>query len=232
MVKKIGILTIGLVTALSLGTTAIFAHAVVKPNTVGIGSFTDFSLGVPAEKNANTTSVRLMLPPGLGSISPVVKPGWQVQIKNGPVPAGVSVQPDDDGNLPATIPTEIDWTSGSIPSGQKDYFQFSAQVPSKETELDWKVTQIYSDGSTVSWSLGPSDPQPKDSAGKTDTSKFGPYSKTMVINDLKPSANPTTTQSVTGVENNGRSTIFSLVASGLSAAALGLSLVNRRRPTA
>ncbi len=233
MLKKQIVAFLSVIAAVLMSAAPVFAHAIVKPAQAGIGSYTDFSLGVPAEKdNVSVTSVKLMLPVGLQSISPVVKPGWQVEVKEGPVPAGVKLAPDDDGNVPMKMPAEIDWTGGSIPSGQKDYFSFTAQVPSKPIELDWKVTQTYSDGSSVSWSLGPKDPQPKDKDGKPDYSSFGPYSKTMVVNDLKgkESNSQDMTMSASGdqsISQGSGQVNFPLVISGLalvlSAIAVGIT---------
>jgi uncharacterized protein YcnI len=150
-----------------LSASSIYAHSVVTPKEVGIGSFQDFSVSVPSEKDANTISIRLILPQGLVELTPAVKPGWKITVKGG------------------SNPTEIDWTGGSIPSGQKDIFIFSAQVPSKSAELDWKIYQTYSDKSVVAWTLGPNDPEPKDKSGNEDFSTSGPYPKTLVIDDFK-----------------------------------------------
>lgn len=215
-----------LLIAFLLGAVPAFAHAVVSPKTAGVGSFTEFSLAVPAEKSISATAVKLFLPTGLNSVTPIVKPGWQVNVKQSPDPSGAK---DDDGN-PAMIASEIDWTGGQIPSGQEDLFVFSAQVPGKPTELDWKVEQTYADGSVVSWSLGPNDQQPKDGKGNPDFSKFGPYSKTMVVNDLTGSNNSgmnmggtnTNTQSPSSQTNT-----LVWVALALSVVSLGMQFIKR-----
>ncbi len=176
MLIKYLILLLTLLGIFIFGAAPAFAHAVVLPRQVGVASFQDFSLGVPSEKEATTVSIKLMLPPELNFVSPVVKPGWQIEVKTNPIPAGVAPAKTEDGDVADSIPTEIDWTGGAIPTGQKDIFVFSAQVPASETELDWKVIQSYDDGSIVSWTLGPNDPAPKEGEGS--------YSKTMVVNDL------------------------------------------------
>ena len=201
-----------------------FAHAVIKPSTAGVGSFTDFSLGVPSEKDSATIMVELMIPAGVQNISPIVKPGWKIDVKQSPDPTGAK---DDDGN-PAMIVTEIDWTGGQVPAHQKDFFMFSAQVPAQEGELDWKVEQTYADGSVVSWTKTAAD-QPKDEKGNPDFSRFGPYSKTMVINDLK--ASPSPGESTETIVQSSNSSNITLILSGLavltSIVSLGISF--RRR---
>ena len=225
-IKKIAIGVLTLVSSFLLSVSPAFAHAVVKPNTAGIGSFTDFTLGVPSEKDVATVGVKLMLPDGLNNFSPIVKSGWKVDVKT----STASAQPDDDGNL-KPVPVEINWTGGSVPAGQKDFFMFSAQVPAKETELDWKIIQTYADGSTVSWTIGPNDQQPKDDKGKPDFSKFGPFSKTMVVNDLKTPATDSgmgmsSTSVASGVPMAGNKALWALaiVALALSATSLGMQL--------
>ncbi len=217
MLKKIITYIVSFMALFSLSVTPIFAHAVVKPNSAGVGAFTDFTLGVPSEKPITTTAVKLMMPAGLNYVSPIVKPGWKIDLKQTPDPSG---KKDDDGN-PAMVVSEISWTGGQVPASQKDLFMFSAQVPAQATELQWKVMQTYADGSVVSWSLGSNEPQPKDSAGKSDFSKFGPYSKTMVVNDLKPTSPPVVTQVVNAAQSKSSDSL-PLVLSGL---AVVLSLV-------
>ena len=91
---------------------------------------------------------------------------------------------DDDGNMVAEMkPVEIDWTGGSIPAGERDEFNFQAQVPATPTTLDWKAYQTYSDGSIVTWDQNPAT-MDKMTNGQMDMSKGGPYSETMVVNDL------------------------------------------------
>ncbi len=202
-----------------LNANAVFAHAVVKPASVGVGSFNDFTLGVPSEKDASTTAIKLFVPEGINSVTPIVKPGWNVQIIN----SDKQGEPDDDGNT-NPIPEAIVWTGGSVPAHQKDFFMFSTQVPAKETELDWKIEQTYSDGSVVSWNLA-ADAQPKDENGNPDFSKSGPYSKTMVVNDLK-SGTPGNDHGMSQTEgqSNQQST-WPLILSGLALAISAFSIV-------
>lgn len=233
MIKKIVTIGTSTLTMLALTVVPAFAHAVMKPSQVGVAAFQDFNLGVPSEKDSSTTSVRLLLPPGLNFVSPVVKPGWKVEVKSGPILKGMKAPVASDGDVTTTIPTEIDWTGGEIPAGQKDIFTFSAQVPVQETELDWKVYQGYADNSTVSWDLGKNDPQPKDSKGKIDFSSKGPYSKTMVVNDL----NGSSVKDNTSMMQSKMSTMaygsklplgLSVIAIILSIAALGLVLNKKK----
>lgn len=148
------------------------AHAVVSPKQANVAQFTDFSLGVPSEKPVATTAVRLLIPDGLNFVTPYVKPGWKIAVKTAPASGNAAAS---DGDMQTTKITEIDWTGGTIPAGQKDAFMFSAQVPAQAATLAWKAYQTYQDGSVVSWDQAP---------GAKADGKTGPYSTTMVINDL------------------------------------------------
>src|SRR4029078_6241590 len=93
------------------------AHVVVKPNEVGAAAFQTFTVGVPVEKESPTVGLRLVIPEGVKYVSPNVKPGWKIDIKK-------------QGEGEDAVVTEITWTGGEIPSGQRDDFVFSAQAPS------------------------------------------------------------------------------------------------------
>jgi uncharacterized protein YcnI len=142
-----------------------FAHVVVKPAEVGVGAFQTFTIGVPTEKDNPTVGLRLVIPEGLDYVMPNVKPGWTIETKK--------TGEGEDAKV-----TEINWTGGSIPAGQRDEFIFSAKVPAKETSVKWKAYQTYEDGTVVSW-----DQEPSKKMAEEGTK--GPYSQTQVIDDIK-----------------------------------------------
>ncbi len=170
MFKKSFIIVV--VTVSLLSTNQALAHATVKPNTVGIGKFQSFTLGVPSEKPIATIAIRLVLPNGLNHVTPNVKPGWKIEVKK--QGTGKTVEDHDKSTGEQKI-TEIIWTRGNIPAEMRDEFMFSAQVPSEPTTLNWKAYQTYADGTIVSWNQDSDAPK---------LENFGPYSKTEVINDL------------------------------------------------
>src|SRR5262245_6122899 len=100
----------------------VSAHVVVKPQEVGIGAFQTFTIGVPVEKDFATTEVRLVLPNGLQHVTPNVKNGWNIEVKK-------------SGEGENAKATEIIWSGNVIPSGFREEFSFSAQVPAKEAKL-------------------------------------------------------------------------------------------------
>jgi uncharacterized protein YcnI len=144
-----------------------FAHVVVRPNTANVAAFQTFTVGVPVEKEVPTTSVRLVIPEGLQHVTPNVKPGWTIDVTR-------------EGEGEAAKVTEIIWSGGSIPVGQRDEFVFSAQLPAQESTLAWKAYQTYEDGTVVSWDQDPA----KEEHGHGEDRQTGPWSETKVVNDL------------------------------------------------
>jgi uncharacterized protein YcnI len=150
--------------------SVVMAHVSVEPKSIGIGSFTTFTISVLNEKEIPTTAVRIVLPDGLKEVSAYAKPGWQVTAKS-------------TGNGDQAKVTELTWTDGSFGKDLRDEFKFSAQVPANPTALAWKTYQTYQDGSVVSW-----DQAPKEGADDS-TGDAGPYAISEVVNDLVAKSN-------------------------------------------
>lgn len=200
----IGICAFGIIL---LNPSFVFAHAGIQPKEVGIGSIQTFTLGVPNERDdESTTGVRLVIPEGVTDIMPEVKPGWKI-----------TLQRNADSEV-----TQVMWTGGTIPPEQRDVFTLTAQSPTQETTITWKAYQTYSSGDIVAWDTNPEiiaqeAKQKKEAPSGHDEAGKKPYSTTRVINDLKEEATTTTFASS---ENNTPMalSVFALV---LSAIALG-----------
>lgn len=137
------------------------AHVTVMPSEVGVAKFQTFTVSVPVEKEVGTTQIKLLIPSGLKHVTPNVKSGWEVSRK----------VDEQNGAV-----TELSW-QGYIPAGYREEFNFSAQVPTQEGELQWKAYQTYEDGSIVEWVFDPD----------TSEGEKTPYSVTQVIDDLETS---------------------------------------------
>lgn len=120
-----------------------FAHSTVEPAQTETSKYETFTLNVPTERDVPTTGIRLVVPPELDRVTPFVKPDWRI-----------SVTKDADGNV-----TEIAWTGGSIPAGQKDVFEFTARTPEEGATLIWKAYQTYQGGEVVAWDRDPQELQ-------------------------------------------------------------------------
>jgi uncharacterized protein YcnI len=174
-----------------LGVSMVSAHVIVTPSKVGIATTQTFSVSVPSEKDGlSVTTVRLLIPAGMKEVIPSVHPGWKIEIKK-------------DAK---DVVTEIDWTGGPIPGGQRDDLTFNAQVPVSATTVNWKAYQTYSDGTVVSWDQAPV-------AGKETDDSLTPYSVTAVVNDLATSTSATKD----GDTNDSLARVLSVVAIALSA---------------
>ncbi|MDN5819215.1 MAG: YcnI family protein [bacterium] len=136
------------------------AHVVVKPSEVPTASYQTFNVSVPNERQDATTKLKLVIPKGVESITPTVKPGWDIAV-------GKSKDK-------AESVKSITWKNGSIGEGLRDDFSFSAKTADEPIELQWKAYQTYQDGTTVAWDSA-------DSAGHGG--ETGPFSVTNVVSE-------------------------------------------------
>ena len=192
--KKVSIILLALAAVVALPGMAS-AHVVVRPETAKVAAYQTFTVSVPNEKEVGVTAMRLAIPTDLQHVTPTVKSGWTISTKK----SGDSV-------------TEISWTGGQIPAGQRDDFSFSAQAPAKATTLQWKAYQSYADGTSVSW-----DQAPTSSGDDDESTDKGPYSATKVVNDLAATDADKTT-----CKNQNGAYIIAIAALALSIAALTL----------
>lgn len=143
------------------------AHVTVKPAEALTGAYQTFTTSVPNEKDIPVTGIRLVIPDSVESVTATVKPGWQIETKKS-----------------GDKTTEIIWTGGTIPAEQRDDFSFSAHLPSKAGDIEWKAYQTYQDGSVVSWDQKPTE----DHGHESEDESKGPYSVTTVSDTLNDEA--------------------------------------------
>lgn len=135
-----------------------FAHVVVTPKEASTAQRLVFNISVPNEKAVDVTNLKVLIPDGVTSVMPTSKEGWTIT---------AAKNTDDEV-------TSITW-SGTIPTGERQDFSFSAQAPAKPTELNWKAYQTYADGSTVHWDQMP--------AANHESEDAGPYSITKILDN-------------------------------------------------
>lgn len=163
--------------ALSLAPLLASAHVTVKPAQVATAAFQTFTVGVPNEKDVPTVAVRLIIPQGLNHVMPNVKAGWKIEVKKEKTG---SQAVDENGNMiEEERVSEILWTGGSVPVGQRDEFAFSAQVSADETIIAWKAYQTYAGGVIVAWDM-----EAASDHGFKYPDNMGPYSKTSVLDGV------------------------------------------------
>lgn len=183
------------------------AHVTVKPDEVNVGQRLNFIVSVPTEETVPTIQVRLVIPEGVASVRPNVKPGWNIELK----------KTGEGENLRVS---EIIWSGGKVPAEQRDEFIFSAQAPAEEKTVVWKAYQTYEGGHVVAWENSPeviaeytkkNPPKP----GEDDHSAPRPYSQTKVIDDLStsvPAGTTTSESSADSSNNNTTALVVSVIA--------------------
>lgn len=155
-------LKVGLILACCGVAPIAFAHVIVSPNQAAGSSYETFTMAVPSEIDAATVNIKLLVPAGLTDVAPNVKPGWNITLQK----TGSTV-------------TSITWSAGSIPSGFRDQFSFSAKTPAQGT-LMWKAYQTYNDGTLVSWDNPPVAASSAGTDDDNDAATHGPYSQTVL----------------------------------------------------
>ncbi|MCD9024197.1 YcnI family copper-binding membrane protein [Cohnella silvisoli] len=127
-----------LVLFLSIGFAGLAsAHVTVQPKEVPAGSYQVFTVRVPSEKEAATTSVKLAIPDGVAVSRIEPKPDWTYEIEKGAEDKFVSVT----------------WKATGKGLGATEFGEFRVQgkVADDAKELVWKAYQTYSDGEVVEW---------------------------------------------------------------------------------
>jgi uncharacterized protein YcnI len=203
--KLLALLLASTVITISLGSIAS-AHVTVKPAEVVTAGFQTFTVSVPNEKDIPTTSVKLVIPEGLAHISPTQKSGWKIAVDK----------------TDATVKS-ITWQGGTINVDMRDEFTFSAQVPDKATELQWKAYQTYSDGTVVSWD------QATD-GGHDDTNKnSGPFSVTKVVTETEQTLAIQQAEQVALDARNSASRSMYVAVAGIIIGLVAVYLATRRK---
>ncbi|GBF06636.1 nuclear export factor GLE1 [Deinococcus aerius] len=114
------------------------AHATVRTET-GLteskaSASETYRLGVPTEKDVDTTQVRLLVPAGLTITRFQAMPGFTRTVTLNS----------------AGLVTEVTWRGRIAPMEYARFF-FQARNPEGAGTLSWKVYQTYADGSVVAW---------------------------------------------------------------------------------
>ena len=123
-----------LVTAL-VATTVVHAHVSVRPRESTAGASQPYTMRVPTEKSVATVRIEIEFP-SLAEVAKVdEKPGWKLELKRSAA-----------GKLVGAI-----WSGSSIAPREVAEFMFTATNPSEEGKLEWKVIQVYEDGSQSEW---------------------------------------------------------------------------------
>ena len=109
--------------------TSVQAHVRVLPVESKTGARQTYTMTVPTEGKAATTSVVLEIPAGVSLIS--------------------TADPTETKTVGGRI-TSVTWKV-QIPAGQSRNFDFVADNPQAGQDLSWKAHQLYADGTRRDW---------------------------------------------------------------------------------
>jgi uncharacterized protein YcnI len=121
-----GVLAVSLVATLS-------AHVTIAPSESKLGGSERYIVRVPTEGQVATVGVDLDVPAGVTVSSVLASGGWKSEVRR-------------DGNRIIAISWTVD-----IPAGHFGELVFNARNPKEGTEIAWKVTQKFSDGTSREW---------------------------------------------------------------------------------
>ena len=152
MLRKLGIVALCLIAFIVLDASVAAAHVTVSPSSLSQGtSDAVLTFRVPNESpTASVVGLKIQFPLShpIVLLNPQAGSGWNVTVHKAKLPKPITT---DDGTFTSTT-SEIDWTGGSIPTGQFGEFNVLAQgIPTGTSELVFKAIQSYSDGTVVSW---------------------------------------------------------------------------------
>ncbi|MEJ7541438.1 YcnI family protein [Staphylococcus intermedius] len=128
---------IALIVMVAITATVAEAHVKLDPQVSEPGSYQQYDVRVPVERDSHTTKVELEVPKGVtvSAIQPV--PGFKHQQEK-----------NKDGEI-----TKITWTATGEGIGENEYQNFPIIVanPDEEGTFKWNALQTYKDGKVVKW---------------------------------------------------------------------------------
>jgi uncharacterized protein YcnI len=124
------------VVVIALAATAVVhAHVSVRPRESTAGASQQYTMRVPTEKGVSTVQIEIEFPALVKVTKVDEKPGWKLEPKRSAA-----------GKLVGAT-----WSGSSIAPREVAEFTFTATNPGEEGKLEWKVIQVYEDGSRSEW---------------------------------------------------------------------------------
>ena len=124
-----------LVALILVSTLSAFGHVRMSPAESAAGATQRYAMSVPTERDSPTVRLEIVFPSAVSVVSFEAKPGWMVEQKK-----------NADGKIIGAV-----WSGGSIAFADRADFYFQAQNPPAAMKLEWKVVQIYEDGTRSEW---------------------------------------------------------------------------------
>jgi uncharacterized protein YcnI len=130
--RMLSLITISVTVLLA---ASAFAHVRVSPRESAAGATERYTMRVPTERQSSTVRIELEVPATVTVVSITPAAGWKIEEKK-----------DSQGKVRG-----VTWSGGSIPFAEYKEFVFEAKNPSTESKIEWKVIQIYEDGTRSEW---------------------------------------------------------------------------------
>ena len=110
-------------------------HVRMSPRESAAGATQKYTMSVPTERQSPTVRIEIAFPSQVTITSLAVTQGWKAEERK-----------DGEGRIIGAV-----WSGGSIPFAESAEFSFEAKNPTGPGLLEWKVIQIYQDGSRSEW---------------------------------------------------------------------------------
>jgi uncharacterized protein len=195
------------------------AHVTVHSTDAAPGGYAVLTFRVPTESStASTTKLQVQFPTEHPIASVLVQPhpGWTFKTITGKLPKPVKT---DDGDTLTSAVSQVVWTADSAASaikpGEFDQFLVSAGPLPRARTLTFSAIQTYSDGSVVRWN--------QVAAPGSDVVPAHPKP----VLTLTPAAGGPSAAPANSGGGDTDALALAIVALGLAAGALGLSVVSR-----
>ena len=124
------VIAVGLAASMVL---TVVAHVTITPAESKLAASERYTVRVPTEGQVATTGVDLEVPAGVTVSGVLASSGWKSEVRR-------------EGNRVVAIRWTVD-----IPAGHFGELVFTARNPKEGTEIVWKVTQKFSDGTSREW---------------------------------------------------------------------------------
>ena len=140
------------VVIVGVGAGVSSAHVTTDPESAPKGAADQtITFRAPNEQDsANMVALKVQLPADhpIASVDPAAMPGWTASVKTTHLTTPIVT---DDGSI-SDVPSEIDWTGGSVPPGEFGQFTVLAMgLPKDADSLTFKAIQTYDNGQETAW---------------------------------------------------------------------------------
>jgi uncharacterized protein YcnI len=127
------------------------AHVTPDKDEVPAGSYNEVTLTVPHGcEESPTRSIAVEIPEGLQSVTPMIHPGWEIEVATEPLDEPIESEGDEEITERTSMVTFTAESGNELPDGFRDAFTIGFKAP--ETPGEWlffKTVQTCVEGETA-----------------------------------------------------------------------------------